>query len=41
MSEEVLEEYDYLTELRVAKAEEASEPTMPLQDVRMELGLNE
>ena len=41
MIEEDLEEYEDLKELRAAKAAEAGEPTLPLQDVKKELGLDE
>ena len=37
--EEELQEYCDLKELRAAKAEEADEPTVPLRDVKKELGL--
>ena len=39
MIEEELQEYEDLKELRAAKAEEASEPTVPLHELRKELGL--
>ena len=39
MIEEELGEYEDLKELRAAKAEEAREPALPLQDVKKELGL--
>ena len=39
MIEEELEEYEDLKELRAAKAEEASAPTLSLQDAKKELGL--
>jgi hypothetical protein len=39
MIEEELEGYEDLKELRAAKAEEAGEPTLPLQDAKKELGL--
>jgi hypothetical protein len=37
--EEELQEYEDLKELRAAKAEEANEPSVPLSDVKKELGL--
>ena len=37
--EEELEEYEDLKELRAAKAAEGNEPTVPLRDVKKELGL--
>ncbi len=39
MIEEELQEYEDLRQLRAAKAEETSEPSVPLHDVRKELGL--
>ena len=39
MIEEELQEYEDLKQLRTAKAREADEPTIPLRDVRKELGL--
>jgi PHD/YefM family antitoxin component YafN of YafNO toxin-antitoxin module len=39
MIEEELQEYEDLKELRAAKAAEAGEPSVPLGDVRKELGL--
>jgi PHD/YefM family antitoxin component YafN of YafNO toxin-antitoxin module len=39
MIEEELQEYEDLKELRAAKAEEASEPTVALHDAKKELGL--
>ena len=39
MIEEELQEYEDLKELRAAKGEEATEPSVPLQDVKKELGL--
>ena len=39
MIEEELQEYEDLKELRPAKGEEATEPSVPLQDVKKELGL--
>jgi PHD/YefM family antitoxin component YafN of YafNO toxin-antitoxin module len=39
MLEEQLQEFEDLKELRAAKAEDASEPAVPLRDVRKELGL--
>jgi hypothetical protein len=39
MIEEELGDYEDLKELRAAKAKEAGEPTLPLRDVRKELGL--
>jgi PHD/YefM family antitoxin component YafN of YafNO toxin-antitoxin module len=36
---EELEEYEDLKELRAAKATEADEPSVPLREVRKELGL--
>ena len=39
MIEEELQDYEDLKELRAAKTEEASEPTLPLHDVKEELGL--
>ena len=38
MIEEELQEYEDLKQLRAAKAEEAGEPSVPLQDVKKELG---
>lgn len=37
--EEELQDYDDLKSLRAAKAEAANEPTIPLDDVKKELGL--
>ncbi len=37
--EEELQEFEDLKELRDAKAKEATEPTVPLHDVKKELGL--
>jgi PHD/YefM family antitoxin component YafN of YafNO toxin-antitoxin module len=39
MIEEELQDYDDLKELRAAKAEEATEISVPLRDVKKELGL--
>jgi hypothetical protein len=39
MLEEELQEYYDLKELRAAKAEEAEAPTVPLSEVKRELGL--
>jgi hypothetical protein len=39
MLEEDLQQYEDLTQLREAKAEEADAPTMPLDAVKKELGL--
>ncbi len=39
MIEEELQEYEDLKELRAAKAAESGEPSVPLGDVRKELGL--
>ena len=39
MIEEELEQYEDLKKLRAAKAEEVDEPTVPLRDVKKELGL--
>jgi hypothetical protein len=36
--EEELQEYEDLKQLRAAKAEEADQPTLSLQDARKELG---
>jgi ankyrin repeat protein len=38
-TERAMEEYEDLKQLRAAKAEEAGEPTLPLEDVKKELGL--
>jgi len=38
MIEEELQDYEDLKQLRAAKAEEAGEPSVPLQDVKKELG---
>jgi PHD/YefM family antitoxin component YafN of YafNO toxin-antitoxin module len=37
--EEELQEYEDLKELRAAKAEEAGEPSVSIEDVKKELGL--
>lgn len=39
MMEEELQEYEDLKQLRAARAEEAGQPSVPLQDVKRELGL--
>ena len=39
MIEEELQAYEDLKELRAAKAAEAGEPTVPLQDLKKELGI--
>jgi hypothetical protein len=39
MIEEELQDYEDLKELRAAKAEEATEPGVPLHEVKKELGL--
>lgn len=39
MLEEELQEYEDLKQLRAAKAEEASQPSVPLHDAKKELGL--
>ena len=39
MIEEELQEYEDLKQLRAAKAEEASKPSVSLQEVKKELGL--
>jgi len=39
LMEEELQEYEDLKQLRAAKAEEASEPSLPLHEVKKELEL--
>jgi PHD/YefM family antitoxin component YafN of YafNO toxin-antitoxin module len=39
MIEEELQDYEDLKALRATKAEETNEPSVPLQDVKNELGL--
>jgi PHD/YefM family antitoxin component YafN of YafNO toxin-antitoxin module len=39
MIEEELQDYEDLKQLRAAKAKEAGEPTVPLREVKEELGL--